>query len=91
MVRADSVWVVAICAPADVVKSRVMGSKGGQGIPSIIMTAVKTEGVSFFFRGWTAAWWVPLLSSAPASPFDVEFGWGWVESGWSGELMYVGS
>lgn len=45
-----------ICAPADVVKSRVMAAKGGASIPTIITTAVKTEGLKFFFRGWTAAW-----------------------------------
>ncbi|GHJ83640.1 hypothetical protein NliqN6_0042 [Naganishia liquefaciens] len=46
-----------VCAPADVVKSRVMASKGGsESIPHIIMKAVKTEGLPFFFRGWTAAW-----------------------------------
>ncbi|KAG7562972.1 hypothetical protein FFLO_01530 [Filobasidium floriforme] len=45
-----------ICAPADVVKSRVMAAKGGASIPTIITTAVKQEGLKFFFRGWTAAW-----------------------------------
>ena len=48
--------VLAICAPADVVKSRVMAAKGGASIPTIISTAVKQEGLKFFFRGWTAAW-----------------------------------
>ena len=49
---------LAICAPADVVKSRVMAAKGGASIPTIITTAVKQEGLRFFFRGWTAAWYV---------------------------------
>jgi dicarboxylate transporter 10 len=57
----DSAYVnwprtTAICAPADVVKSRVMAAKGGASIPTIISTAVKQEGLKFFFRGWTAAW-----------------------------------
>ncbi len=27
-----------------------------QSIPGMIIEAARTEGVGFFFRGWTAAW-----------------------------------
>lgn len=45
-----------VCAPADVIKSRVMAAKSGQSIPALIAGAVKNEGFGFFFKGWTAAW-----------------------------------
>ncbi|KSA03101.1 uncharacterized protein AC631_01114 [Debaryomyces fabryi] len=43
-----------VCSPADVVKTRIMNSKGASqgGAISILTTAVKTEGVGFMFRGW---------------------------------------
>lgn len=42
-----------VCSPADVVKTRIMNAKGSsKGAVSILMDAVKTEGVGFMFRGW---------------------------------------
>ncbi|ODV82626.1 hypothetical protein CANARDRAFT_30670 [[Candida] arabinofermentans NRRL YB-2248] len=43
-----------VCSPADVVKTRIMNSSNSnQGAVSILMNAVKNEGVGFMFRGWT--------------------------------------
>ncbi|CDK25791.1 unnamed protein product [Kuraishia capsulata CBS 1993] len=45
-----------VCSPADVVKTRVMNSSGGnKGALAIIVDAVKSEGPGFMFRGWTPA------------------------------------
>lgn len=42
-----------VCSPADVVKTRIMNSKGsGEGAMALLTNAVKTEGVGFMFRGW---------------------------------------
>ncbi|KHC58453.1 solute carrier family 25 (mitochondrial dicarboxylate transporter), member 10 [Candida albicans P75010] len=52
-----------VCSPADVVKTRIMNSKGstgggsgGDGVSgnaiSILKNAVKHEGIGFMFRGW---------------------------------------
>ncbi|ODV77678.1 mitochondrial dicarboxylate transport protein [Suhomyces tanzawaensis NRRL Y-17324] len=42
-----------VCSPADVVKTRIMNAKGSSGgAVSILLNAVKTEGVGFMFRGW---------------------------------------
>jgi dicarboxylate transporter 10 len=46
-----------ICAPADVVKSRVMNTKpGGQGPVALLAENFKKEGPRFLFRGWLPAW-----------------------------------
>lgn len=46
-----------ICAPADVLKSRVMNQKGaGQGVMSILTESLRLEGPRFLFRGWLPAW-----------------------------------
>ncbi|GFZ47766.1 Dicarboxylate carrier 1 [Saitozyma sp. JCM 24511] len=46
-----------ICAPADVVKSRVMNAKpGGQGPVALLAENFKKEGPRFLFRGWLPAW-----------------------------------
>lgn len=43
-----------VCSPADVIKTRIMNStsKQSQSAMQIFMTALKTEGPSFMFRGW---------------------------------------
>ena len=53
-----------VCSPADVVKTRIMNSKGstggggsgGDGVSGnailILKNAVKHEGIGFMFRGW---------------------------------------
>ncbi|KAN0061296.1 hypothetical protein ACQY0O_006142 [Thecaphora frezii] len=49
----------AVCTPIDVVKSRVQNmEKGasGSGVVSVIRNAVKSDGASVFFRGFTPAW-----------------------------------
>ncbi|WVF69729.1 hypothetical protein IAT40_004508 [Kwoniella sp. CBS 6097] len=48
-----------ICAPADVVKSRVMNMKhghGGHGPVGLLMESLKHEGPRFLFKGWLPAW-----------------------------------
>lgn len=48
-----------ICAPADVVKSRVMNlhaSPGSAGPVTLLMDSVRREGPSFLFKGWLPAW-----------------------------------
>ncbi|WVQ69346.1 uncharacterized protein L199_007563 [Kwoniella botswanensis] len=48
-----------ICAPADVVKSRIMNMKhgqGGHGPFGLIMESLKHEGPRFLFKGWLPAW-----------------------------------
>ena len=42
-----------VCLPADVVKTRIMNAKGLLGnAVTILLQAVKTEGLGFMFRGW---------------------------------------
>lgn len=44
-----------ICSPVDVVKTRIMNSQkshGDVGAVKILVDAIKTEGLSFAFRGW---------------------------------------
>ncbi|ORY55553.1 mitochondrial carrier domain-containing protein [Leucosporidium creatinivorum] len=45
-----------ICAPFDVIKSRMMNAAGSEGVVSVITRSFKTEGVTWMFRGWTPAW-----------------------------------
>ncbi|KAM0751484.1 putative DIC1-mitochondrial dicarboxylate carrier protein [Meredithblackwellia eburnea MCA 4105] len=46
-----------LCAPVDVLKSRVQSAKGpSAGLLNIISTGFKTEGPMFFMRGWLPAW-----------------------------------
>ena len=61
-----------VCAPADVLKSRIQSAAGHQvdlasieashsslitkGIMDVIRTSLKNEGPSFLFRGWVPAW-----------------------------------
>jgi len=45
-----------VCAPADVLKSRIQSASGNQGIMDVIRTSLKNEGPSFLFRGWVPAW-----------------------------------
>jgi dicarboxylate transporter 10 len=42
-----------VCSPADVVKTRIMNTKGGGESPiTILKSALTNEGVGFMFRGW---------------------------------------
>ena len=48
-----------ICAPADVVKSRVMNLRtvpGGPGPVALLTDSLKREGPRFLFKGWLPAW-----------------------------------
>jgi dicarboxylate transporter 10 len=71
-----------ICAPADVLKSRVMNQKGaGQGVMSILSESLRTEGPRFLFRGWLPAWSESYpfedtrgyLRADTISPFDAKY------------------
>lgn len=46
-----------ICAPADVLKSRIQSAaSSGAGLTAIIADSYQKEGLSFLMRGWTPAW-----------------------------------
>ena len=45
-----------ICAPADVLKSRLQNAMGGAGLMTVIRDGLKNEGPRFLMRGWTPAW-----------------------------------
>ncbi|KAL7420006.1 hypothetical protein Q5752_004969 [Cryptotrichosporon argae] len=46
-----------VCAPADVVKSRVMNASGaGVGPVKVLVDSLKLEGPRFLFKGWLPAW-----------------------------------
>jgi hypothetical protein len=67
-----------ICAPADVVKSRVMNASGNDGPVKLLMESLKKEGPRFLFKGWLPAWSESPLSlsygqGADDSPIDTEY------------------
>jgi len=47
-----------ICAPADVVKSRIMNLQAGSGetVMGVLGNSLKKEGPAFLFKGWLPAW-----------------------------------
>ncbi|KAK0541288.1 hypothetical protein OC835_000272 [Tilletia horrida] len=45
-----------LCAPVDVIKSRVQNSKTGEGVLAVIRQSIKQDGPGVFLRGWTPAW-----------------------------------
>ncbi|KAL9934745.1 hypothetical protein V8E36_006520 [Tilletia maclaganii] len=45
-----------LCAPVDVIKSRVQNSSSGEGVLSVIRSSIQKDGLRVFFRGWTPAW-----------------------------------
>ncbi|KAG7143563.1 Mitochondrial dicarboxylate transporter like protein [Verticillium longisporum] len=49
-----------ICAPADVLKSRIQSASaagsGGNSVVQIIRTSLREEGPRFLMKGWTPAW-----------------------------------
>ncbi|KAL8291649.1 hypothetical protein RQP46_001907 [Phenoliferia psychrophenolica] len=45
-----------ICAPFDVIKSRIMNAAGKESTMAVIGRAFKTEGLTWLFKGWTPAW-----------------------------------
>ena len=62
-----------ICAPADVVKSRVMNASGNEGPVKLLMESLKKEGPRFLFKGWLPAWSKSSLDfNANSSPTYTE-------------------
>ncbi|GAA6031010.1 hypothetical protein JCM8097_003959 [Rhodosporidiobolus ruineniae] len=45
-----------ICAPFDVIKTRMMNASGSASVMSVISHSFKTEGARWMFKGWTPAW-----------------------------------
>jgi dicarboxylate transporter 10 len=49
-----------VCAPADVLKSRLQSAKAVDGkglkVVPLVVEALKKEGPSFLMKGWTPAW-----------------------------------
>ncbi|KAM0788640.1 hypothetical protein ACM66B_006110 [Microbotryomycetes sp. NB124-2] len=45
-----------ICAPFDVIKSRIMNASGNDGVVNVISKSFKREGFTWMFRGWMPAW-----------------------------------
>ncbi|GMK55956.1 hypothetical protein CspeluHIS016_0210120 [Cutaneotrichosporon spelunceum] len=48
-------FATTVCAPADVVKSRVMQGSGGSAM-QVLTDSFRREGPMFLFRGWLPAW-----------------------------------
>ncbi|KAM0521035.1 hypothetical protein ACHAPS_006581 [Verticillium nonalfalfae] len=55
-----STVATTICAPADVLKSRIQSASaagsGGNPVVQIIRTSLREEGPRFLMKGWTPAW-----------------------------------
>ncbi|QLI71993.1 Mitochondrial 2-oxoglutarate/malate carrier protein [Metarhizium brunneum] len=45
-----------LCAPADVLKSRMQSSAKGDGLLQIVRNGLRDEGPRFLMKGWTPAW-----------------------------------
>ncbi|GAA5878672.1 hypothetical protein JCM8547_005116 [Rhodosporidiobolus lusitaniae] len=45
-----------ICAPFDVIKTRIMNASGQASISGIVAESFKKEGMTWMFKGWTPAW-----------------------------------
>ncbi|GAA6060636.1 hypothetical protein JCM10212_006387 [Sporobolomyces blumeae] len=45
-----------ICAPFDVVKSRIMNASTSSSVSAVIAQSFKNEGLRWMFKGWTPAW-----------------------------------
>jgi len=45
-----------ICAPFDVIKSRIMHASAKEGTLEVIARSFKNEGMTWLFKGWTPAW-----------------------------------
>lgn len=45
-----------ICAPADVLKSRIQSAGGSLSLAQVLARGVKQEGPLFLMKGWTPAW-----------------------------------
>ncbi|KAJ6442155.1 mitochondrial dicarboxylate [Purpureocillium lavendulum] len=45
-----------LCAPADVLKSRMQSSSAKDGLFQVVRTGLREEGPRFLMKGWTPAW-----------------------------------
>ncbi|EEU42155.1 uncharacterized protein NECHADRAFT_50632 [Fusarium vanettenii 77-13-4] len=57
-----------LCAPADVLKSRIQSSAGKEGLLQVLRSGLREEGALFLMRGWTPAWL--RLTYVSPSPFQ---------------------
>ncbi|CAG7555733.1 unnamed protein product [Fusarium equiseti] len=53
---AAGTMATTICAPADVLKSRMQSNAGKEGLAQVLSTGLREEGPRFLMRGWTPAW-----------------------------------
>lgn len=53
---AAGTMATTLCAPADVLKSRMQSSAGKEGLAQVLGTGLREEGPRFLMRGWTPAW-----------------------------------
>ncbi|KAF4954466.1 hypothetical protein FGADI_5245 [Fusarium gaditjirri] len=53
---AAGTMATTLCAPADVLKSRMQSSAGKEGLAQVLSTGLREEGPRFLMRGWTPAW-----------------------------------
>lgn len=70
---ASGTVATTICAPADVVKSRVMNASAGSSVMGILRDSLKAEGPRFLFRGWLPAWSEYPSEPTDASPPDAQY------------------
>jgi len=52
---AASLFATTICAPADVVRSRLMAASCNTNFTQVLKKSFQEEGVRFLFKGWTPA------------------------------------
>lgn len=45
-----------VCSPADVIRTRIMGSSGNASPIEVLVRSLREEGPAFMFKGWTPAW-----------------------------------
>ncbi|KAG2142525.1 mitochondrial carrier [Suillus cothurnatus] len=45
-----------VCSPADVIRTRIMGSSGKASPIEVLLRSLREEGPAFMFKGWTPAW-----------------------------------
>ncbi|KAM0354351.1 hypothetical protein ACHAPU_001395 [Fusarium lateritium] len=53
---AAGTMATTLCAPADVLKSRMQASAGKESLAQVLATGLREEGPRFLMRGWTPAW-----------------------------------
>ncbi|KEY64188.1 hypothetical protein S7711_03478 [Stachybotrys chartarum IBT 7711] len=53
---AAGTMATTLCAPADVLKSRLQSSAGKEGLAGVLRSGLRDEGALFLMKGWTPAW-----------------------------------